>query len=109
MYDVIQSAESWSDSDQENAFLEGLAESMLEHRMSNIEWIQQRLVQAFPDAIIHVEDTRGDDQHLAVTICAAGFLGKSIVACHKMVYAALDQMRQGRIHAMSLKTKETFA
>ena len=72
--------------------------------MPNVSWIHQRLLLSFPDAIIQVEDTRGDDQHLAVTIRAADFSGKTMIACHKMVYAALDQMRHNRIHAMSLKT-----
>ena len=72
--------------------------------LSNVHWIYQRLNTAFPSAEIQVEDTRGDDQHLAVIIASGAFLEKSRIACHQLVYGALDHMRQGKIHAMSLKT-----
>jgi stress-induced morphogen len=71
---------------------------------TNIQWIQWRLMAAFPQCILDIQDTRGDDQHLSVTISSTAFSGKSRIACHQMVYAALDHMRQGCIHAMSLKT-----
>lgn len=72
--------------------------------LSNVQWIYQRLSAAFPSSEIKVEDTRGDDQHLAVIIASGAFLEKSRIACHQLVYGALDHMRQGKIHAMSLKT-----
>ena len=81
-----------------------LNEDSADESWSNVFWIQKRLIQAFPDAVIQVDDTRNDDQHLAVTIVTAQFSGKTRIACHQLVYAALDQMRNGRIHAMSLKT-----
>ena len=71
---------------------------------TNTQWIHIRLMEAFPDSMIHVQDTRGDDQHLCVTLSSTVFKGKTRIACHQMVYAALDHMRQGRIHAMGLKT-----
>jgi stress-induced morphogen len=76
----------------------------VESAIPNVLWIQKRLTKAFPKALIQVEDTRNDDQHLAVTITAQEFAGQTMIACHKLVYAALEQMRNGRIHAMSLKT-----
>jgi acid stress-induced BolA-like protein IbaG/YrbA len=50
-------------------------------------------------------DVRGDDgAHFEATIVAAAFEGRSRVARHQMVYAALgDHMREA-IHALSFKT-----
>lgn len=50
-------------------------------------------------------DVRGDDgAHFEATIVAPAFAGKSRVARHQMVYAALgDHMREA-IHALSFKT-----
>ena len=50
-------------------------------------------------------DVRGDDgAHFEATIVAPAFVGKSRVARHQLVYAALgDHMREA-IHALSFKT-----
>ncbi len=50
-------------------------------------------------------DVRGDDgAHFEATIVAPAFEGKSRVARHQLVYAALgDRMREA-IHALSFKT-----
>lgn len=50
-------------------------------------------------------DVRGDDgAHFEATIVASAFVGKSRVARHQIVYAALgDHMREA-IHALSFKT-----
>ena len=50
-------------------------------------------------------DVRGDDgAHFEATIVAAAFAGKSRVARHQLIYAALgDHMREA-IHALSFKT-----
>lgn len=57
-----------------------------------------------PDAQVEVQLYSGDD-HFEMMVTAASFAGKSRVAQHKMVYAALgDHMRQ-RIHALALTTR----
>ena len=50
-------------------------------------------------------DVRGDDgAHFEATIVSAAFEGKSRVARHQLIYAALgDHMREA-IHALSFKT-----
>ncbi len=76
-----------------------------EETLSNVHWIHQKLSTAFPQADITVTDTRGDDQHLSVTIISGVFAQKSRMACHQMVYAALDHMRHNQIHALALRTR----
>ena len=59
-----------------------------------------------PDAQVEVGLFSGDD-HFEMRVISAAFEGKSRVAQHKMVYAALgDHMRQ-RVHALALTTSTT--
>lgn len=76
-----------------------------EHNLSNVDWVHQKLRTAFPMAKIDVQDTRGDDQHLSVALISGDFAEKPRIVCHQMVYAALDQMRNNRIHALALRTQ----
>ncbi len=62
------------------------------------------LRQAFPDADISIEDLAGDGDHYRATILSAAFEGKSRVAQHQMVYAALQGRMGGALHALALHT-----
>ena len=56
-----------------------------------------------PGASVDVRLYSGDD-HFEMEVVAAAFAGKSRIAQHQMVYAALgDHMREA-IHALALKT-----
>jgi stress-induced morphogen len=59
---------------------------------------------AFPDAEIEMKDLAGDDNHWAATITSSAFNGKSRVAQHQMVYAALKGNMGGVLHALQLQT-----
>lgn len=60
---------------------------------------------AFPDAIVEIEDTRGDRDHYAASVTAEAFRGKNRVQQHQMVYAALKGKMGGELHALALTTK----
>lgn len=66
--------------------------------------IEALLRQAFPDAEILIEDLAGDGDHYRATIRSAAFQGKSRVAQHQMVYAALQGRMGGDLHALALQT-----
>ena len=51
----------------------------------------------------HLE-VEGDGQHFFATIVSAEFEGKSRVARHQRVYAALGDRMRAQIHALSMKT-----
>ncbi len=83
--------------------------------MTRIEKIRAALEQAFRPIHIEIEDEshlhaghagaatgRG---HFSVNIVSAAFAGKSAVARHRMVYAALDGLMQMDIHALSVKAR----
>ncbi|MBI3439999.1 MAG: BolA family transcriptional regulator [Proteobacteria bacterium] len=58
----------------------------------------------FNDADIEIHDLAGDGDHYKATIRSAAFAGKSRVAQHQMVYAALKGKMGGALHALALET-----
>jgi stress-induced morphogen len=66
--------------------------------------IEKFIKDAFPDAEIEMKDLAGDDNHWAATVKSAAFKGKSRVAQHQMVYAALKGNMGGVLHALQLTT-----
>ena len=68
------------------------------------EELEALLRQAFADADIRIEDLAGDGDHYKAVIRSAAFSGKSRVAQHQMVYAALQGRVGGELHALALDT-----
>ncbi len=66
--------------------------------------IEALLRQAFPDADIRIDDLAGDGDHYRAVVRSAAFTGKSRVAQHQMVYAALQGRMGGALHALALET-----
>ena len=66
--------------------------------------IEAYIKDAFPDADVEIRDLAGDDNHFAAIIASAAFKGKSRVAQHQMVYAALKGHMGGTLHALQLTT-----
>ncbi len=46
----------------------------------------------------------GDGQHFEALVVSEAFRGKSRVARHQLVYAALGERMRGEIHALSMRT-----
>ncbi len=80
--------------------------------MSRIDMIETALRSAFPDAVLSVEDEshlhaghagaatgRG---HFRLRIVSAQFAGLGLLARHRAVYAAVDELMQTDIHALSI-------
>ena len=57
------------------------------------------------DAIIKIEDLRGDGDHYSATIISKTFLDKSKIEQHKMVYDSLKGKMGKELHALMLKTR----
>ena len=60
---------------------------------------------ALPDAKIEMIDLAGDNDHWKAVIISESFRGKSRVAQHQMVYAALGDRMGGELHALALETR----
>jgi len=56
-----------------------------------------------PDAQVDVGLFSGND-HFEMRVTSTAFAGKSRVAQHKMVYAALGEHMRGGVHALALTT-----
>jgi stress-induced morphogen len=63
------------------------------------------LREAFPDAHIELKDLAGDNDHWSAEIVSDSFRGKSRVAQHQLVYAALKGRMGGALHALALTTR----
>ena len=66
--------------------------------------IEDLIKAAFPDAVVTIEDLRGDGDHYACKVISSRFAGKSRVQQHQMVYKALGGRMGGELHALALQT-----
>lgn len=66
--------------------------------------LETLLREAFPEADITLKDLAGDDDHWSAEIVDESFRGKTRVAQHQLVYAALGGRMGGELHALQLKT-----
>jgi BolA protein len=52
---------------------------------------------------------RSGKGHFSVVIVAAGFEGRSLLECHRMVYGALGELMDTDIHALSIRASAPAA
>lgn len=71
-----------------------------------IEQIKSRLVSAYPDATVEVEDLTGTSDHIQVFIETVKFKGMSLLERHRQVMGLFDQeLKSGEVHALTIKAK----
>lgn len=66
--------------------------------------IEALIREGIPDAKVIIEDLRGDGDHYSALVISEAFRGKSRVAQHQIVYAALQGRMGGELHALALQT-----
>lgn len=66
--------------------------------------IEKLIREGIPEAVVRIEDLRGDGDHYAAYVESPAFAGKSRVQQHQMVYAALQGKMGGELHALALTT-----
>ncbi len=66
--------------------------------------IKDLVLKALPDANIRIEDVSGNGSHYSLWIESKGFEGKNRVQQHQMVFDALEDMMDDRLHALALQT-----
>ena len=71
--------------------------------MITVQQVKERIESALPGARVQVGTFSGHD-HFEAVVEAPQFRGKSRVEQHRMVYAALDGLIGGAMHALALKT-----
>ncbi len=72
--------------------------------MISIEEVKRRIEDALPGARVQVGTFSGHD-HFEAVVEAPQFQGKTLVDQHKMVYAALEGLIGGAMHALALRTR----
>ena len=66
--------------------------------------LEKLILGSMPDAIIRIEDLRGDGDHYAAYVTSESFRGKNRVQQHQLVYQALRGAMGGQLHALALHT-----
>ena len=75
---------------------------MIQHEL--IEKMEQRLRNSFPKGEFDITDGE-DGMHLQVSVTATDFQGKTLMAQHRLVYAAFsDLINSGELHSINIKT-----
>ena len=69
------------------------------------EDIVARIRAALPDAVVEMQDLTGTADYWKASIVSGLFAGKSLIARHRMVMAALADELKGPIHALTLDVK----
>lgn len=73
--------------------------------MADLDELTELIEAALPGATVQIVDQGGGD-HLAASIVAPQFEGKSLIQQHRMVYAAVqERFDDGSIHALALRTR----
>jgi stress-induced morphogen len=78
---------------------------MWQHTPMTPDTLRSRILAALPDAEVDVRDTTGGGDHFAARVVSAAFAGRGLVERHQMVYAALGELLEREIHALSLTTQ----
>jgi len=66
--------------------------------------LYEHIMNGIPDAVVKIEDLRGDGDHYAAYIESPAFEGKSRVQQHKMVHTALKGVLGDQLHALAIQT-----
>ena len=66
--------------------------------------IEALIKAALPDAAVEITDLAGDGDHYAAHVVSGEFAGKTRIAQHKLVFAALGGRMGGELHALQLTT-----
>jgi stress-induced morphogen len=65
--------------------------------------ITERMQAHFDDIAVTLKDMTGGGDHWEAVFVSDAFAGKSLIARHRAVYAALGELMHGPIHALTFK------
>ena len=78
---------------------------MKQYSENNLKYVEEILLEKFPDANVKVEDMTGTLDHLEIFIASSAFQGLTLIKQHRLVMDALTEALKSRIHAVKLNTK----
>ena len=66
--------------------------------------IERMIKEALPDAVVRIDDLRGDGDHYAAYVVSSAFKGLTRIQQHQLVYKALQGRMGNELHALALQT-----
>ena len=69
-----------------------------------LDKIKEIILEAIPNAQVHVLDPRNDGHHLEAIVISESFSNQSLINQHKAVMNPLKAEFQSTVHALGLKT-----
>lgn len=69
-----------------------------------IDAIKDIILDALPDAEVHISDPHQDGQHFQALVISPSFEGLPLVKQHHMVMKAMQSAMESHVHALALKT-----
>ncbi len=66
--------------------------------------IKKLIQESIPDAVVTIDDLRGDGDHYSALIISESFRDMARIKQHQLVYKALKGRMGGQLHALALKT-----
>ena len=72
--------------------------------MITVNEVKERIESALPGSRVQVGTFSGHD-HFEAVVEAPQFDGKTLVEQHRLVYAAVNDLLGGAMHALALKTR----
>jgi len=71
-----------------------------------LEMMKERILKAYPDAQVAVNDLTGTQDHWEVYVESGAFNGMSRIQQHQAVMSVFGpELKTGEVHALSIKTK----
>ena len=68
--------------------------------------LEELIRKSIPDALVETHDRTGTLDHYNIKVRSQAFAGKPLLDQHRMIYDALaDALKDGRLHAVELKTE----
>lgn len=68
--------------------------------------MKERILKAYPDAIVEVFDLTGTQDHWEVSVESSAFQGMTRIQQHQAVMSVFGpELKTGEVHALSIKTK----
>ena len=67
--------------------------------------IEILIKESIPDAVVTIEDLKGDGDHYSATVISKSFHGISKINQHKMIYDSLKGKMGNELHALMLQTR----
>lgn len=76
--------------------------------MITSEGIKEKIEKSIPNSHAEIINERNDGMHFKAIVKSKEFKGKPLVEQHRMVYSALEEELKGKLHSLSIETRENL-